>query len=56
MENILDKSYFSDNEEEQAELIFYLLNNLFDLFKVNKLGKLSDILDEKIIKSLILEM
>ena len=52
----LDKSYFSDNDEEQAEMIFYLLNNLFDVFSVIKLEKLSDIIDENIIKSLIKEM
>lgn len=52
----MNKSYFSDNDDEQAELLFYLLNNLYDMFSLLKLERLSDILDEKTIKSLILEM
>ncbi len=53
---MLDKSYFSDTEEEQGDLIFYLINNLFDVFSMIKLEKLSDIVDEHKIKSLIFEM
>ena len=39
---MLDKSYFSDNEDDQSDLIFYLMNNLFDCFSLIKLEKLTD--------------
>ena len=42
--------------EEENQLILYIMNFLFDYLKTNKLDKLSSILDEKIINSLILEM
>lgn len=52
----MNKSYFSDNDDDQAELIFYLLNNLFDVFSLIKLERLVDLLEEDKVKSLILEM
>jgi len=42
--------------EEENQLILYIMNFLFDYLKTNKLDKLSSLLEENIINSLILEM
>ena len=56
MDSFIDKSYFSDTEEDQAELVSYLINNIFDVFSILKLEKLSDFIVEKKLKNLIFEM
>jgi hypothetical protein len=52
----MNKSYFTDEEEDQNELLLFIVNNLFDCFSLIKLEKLSDILDERRIISLVNEM
>jgi hypothetical protein len=42
--------------DKNIDNLLYIMNYLFDVLKENKLNKLSDILDEKIIRSIILEM
>ncbi len=56
MDSFMDKSYFSDTEDDQIELLSYLFNNLFDLFNIFKIEKLSDLIVEKKLKNLIFEM
>ena len=52
----MNKSYFSDDEESQYELIINLFNNLYDECSVIKLRKLGDILDDIRLKKILSEM
>lgn len=52
----MDKSYFSETEEDQNELLLFLFNNTYDCYNLMKMDKLEDFINEKQIKSLMLEM
>lgn len=61
----MNKSYFSDSEESQTELFLFLvilylliikINNSYDTFSLVKCQILENIINEKLLISLIKEM